>query len=76
MLEKLFHIVQTMMLKNTLLNSFMVYYEVCQFGYYGQSCKEKCSEHCRHANDCDHVTGVCSNGCFDGWLGKYCDQSV
>lgn len=36
------------------------------------ACSERCSDHCINNGPCDHVSGVCSGGCQDGYLGARC----
>lgn len=44
----------------------------CPTGYFGKSCRERCSGHCTNNASCDHVSGECSNGCQDGYIGTHC----
>lgn len=37
-------------------------------------CREKCSGHCKNEEPCDYVTGVCFNGCKDGFSGRLCNN--
>lgn len=46
----------------------------CSHGYFGMSCKEQCSEHCINNDPCDHVSGICPNGCQDGYNGSHCNK--
>lgn len=46
----------------------------CSFGLYGIDCMERCSEHCKYNEPCDHVNGVCPKGCQDGYIGNQCDK--
>ena len=46
----------------------------CAFGLYGVDCSQKCSGHCKNNVTCDHLTGVCNEGCAAGWNGSYCDK--
>lgn len=52
------------------------YFIVCPSGYYGLNCKERCSGHCMNDKPCDFVSGYCSNGCHDGYLGTRCNTSM
>ena len=45
----------------------------CPDDRYGLQCSEKCGA-CKNDERCDHVTGVCSNGCDDGRKGTKCDR--
>lgn len=44
----------------------------CPNGYFGLDCREKCSTYCSGNGSCSHITGVCDNGCKDGWSGPKC----
>ena len=44
----------------------------CGEGTWGAGCSEQC--HCRDQNVCDHVTGICPNGCADVYTGATCQQ--
>lgn len=44
----------------------------CDRDYFGLDCREHCSGHCNKNEPCDHVSGVCSGGCQDGYLGARC----
>ena len=44
----------------------------CPDDRYGLQCSEKCGA-CKNDERCDHVTGVCSNGCDDCRKGTKCD---
>ncbi|XP_052067767.1 multiple epidermal growth factor-like domains protein 6 [Mytilus californianus] len=41
----------------------------CPLGRYGDNCEKFC--HCN--GPCDLVTGNCTSGCLDGWIGYRCD---
>lgn len=47
----------------------------CELGYFGMGCKEVCSSHCLNNDPCDHVSGMCPNGCQDGYNGSNCQNS-
>lgn len=49
---------------------------VCLSGHYGTNCSERCSGHCINIGSCDHVSGVCPDGCEDGYTGKLCNNST
>lgn len=38
------------------------------------ACRERCSGHCTNNESCDHVSGQCTRGCQDGYLGIYCNN--
>lgn len=46
----------------------------CKPSHYGMDCKETCSDYCLNSELCDHVSGVCSSGCQDGYLGSHCNN--
>lgn len=50
-------------------------FTACNGGKYGKDCLQECSANCL-TPPCDHITGECSNGCNDGWLGSNCTQSL
>lgn len=47
----------------------------CPEGSYGLECDE-CVGHCKDNKPCNHSTGLCDNGCFDGWKGMKCDEGI
>lgn len=38
------------------------------------NCNERCSGHCINNKPCHHVSGECSNGCKDGYIGLLCND--
>lgn len=46
----------------------------CTKGSFGVNCSEECVGYCRDNNLCNHVTGLCDNGCASGWTGYMCDE--
>ncbi|XP_062590622.1 multiple epidermal growth factor-like domains protein 11 [Saccostrea cucullata] len=46
---------------------------LCAAEKYGKDCKFSCSQNCINKESCDHVTGVCENGCSDGYKGEKCN---
>lgn len=52
-------------------NNFFFYKE-CQPGHYGLDCMDNCIGHCLNNQPCDHISGVCSSGCQDGYTGPLC----
>lgn len=44
----------------------------CSPEYFGMDCSELCSENCINKKQCHHVSGVCFNGCQDGYIGSLC----
>lgn len=53
--------------------SILLYIE-CSSDYYGMNCNERCSGHCINNKPCHHVSGECSNGCKDGYIGLLCND--
>lgn len=49
---------------------------VCSSGYFGMDCKKKCSGHCMNNEPCHHVSGMCTSGCQDGYIGEHCIDSM
>lgn len=49
---------------------------VCVSGHYGTNCHKRCSGYCIKNEPCDHVSGVCPDGCKDGYTGKLCNNST
>lgn len=47
---------------------------VCLSGHYGTDCSERCSGHCINNEPCDHVSGLCPDGCEYGYTGKQCNN--
>lgn len=47
-------------------------YVECPPGSFGTNCSGKCKRFCR--DPCNHISGICDNGCQDGWLGPHCNQ--
>lgn len=48
--------------------------KACPAGYYGLHCKSKCVGHCKDIVACNHTSGLCDNGCDDGWTGTNCNK--
>lgn len=46
----------------------------CHPRHYGLECKSNCVGHCKENDPRNHTTGLCYNGCFDGWTGKNCTE--
>ncbi|XP_065941041.1 uncharacterized protein [Magallana gigas] len=46
----------------------------CIPGMYGLHCEKNCSRHCRFIN-CDRKTGSCFDGCKNGYIGSFCNQT-
>lgn len=45
----------------------------CVRGHFGMDCRELCGGHCESNEPCDHVSGVCPDGCQGGYMEKYCN---
>lgn len=59
-------------MKHLLKNVFYFVFTECSSGFFGINCKELCSGYCKNSGPCDHVSGVCPNGCQDGYDGTFC----
>lgn len=46
----------------------------CEEGWFGVNCSQQCSGHCRDGSTCNHVTGLCDEGCNAGWTGYICEK--
>ena len=46
---------------------------VCDGGWYGINCTQRCIGHCLNNVVCNHVTGLCDGGCAAGWKGYQCE---
>ena len=53
------------------LNQCTFYFLECPVGSFGQDCQEKCGK-CKSGITCNITTGVCHDGCEDGYEGEYC----
>ena len=42
---------------------------------YGLGCNQSCGN-CSGGVQCDHVTGICPNGCVAGMSGDKCDLGI
>ena len=49
-----------------------MYFTECDGHTYGLGCKQSCGK-CSGGVQCDHVTGICPNGCDAGMYGDRCD---
>lgn len=54
-------------------NTLNFVYVECSPGHFGLHCKEICSGHCINNELCDHVYGLCTRGCMDGYIGGHCN---
>lgn len=48
---------------------FLPFYKACSVGYYGLQCKSNCIGNCKDSTTCNHISGLCDNGCDYGWTG-------
>ena len=48
----------------------------CAFGFYGIGCLQECSSFCKISRNCHHVTGLCKDGCKNGWQGNNCFEGM
>ena len=48
----------------------------CLIGYFGDDCKNECSQNCLHSAICDRVDGICLGGCQNGYKGKQCKDGT
>lgn len=46
----------------------------CVIGWFGINCSQPCVGYCRDGVHCNHVTGLCDNGCGAGWTESMCDK--
>ncbi|XP_029634480.1 protein draper-like isoform X2 [Octopus sinensis] len=46
----------------------------CPPELYGKNCTNEC--HCSRGESCHQISGICKNGCEDGWHGKKCDKQT
>lgn len=58
-----------------ILNLVELIFIECSSGYFGTGCRETCSRHCINNTVCNHVSGICPNGCEDGYMGTHCNSS-
>lgn len=47
-------------------------FTACPSGSFGLGCSYKCNAYCMGNESCDPVTGICYNGCKEGWSGLKC----
>jgi len=50
------------------------FFKDCGMEQYGADCEQTCSSNCRN-NKCDQYTGICNQGCSEGYLPPLCLQS-
>lgn len=53
---------------------FYLFNKACPVGYYGLQCESKCFGHCKDSETCNHINGLCDNGCDDGWTESNCNK--
>ncbi|XP_061180746.1 uncharacterized protein LOC133189382 isoform X2 [Saccostrea echinata] len=47
----------------------------CEDEAFGKNCEKKCSGHCKRGLPCNKTDGVCPEGCADGWMNLYCNET-
>lgn len=55
---------------------FLPFYKACSVGYYGLQCKSNCIGNCKDSTTCNHISGLCDNGCDYGWTGTNCNKGL
>ncbi|XP_036370698.1 receptor-type tyrosine-protein phosphatase T-like [Octopus sinensis] len=54
------------------------FYRITLYGcppvLYGEDCINEC--HCSRGESCHQISGICKNGCEDGWYGEKCDNKT
>lgn len=66
-------LIQSFISLNTLMLSFNLYIAIaCAENYFGSKCQQQCGN-CKNGDVCNHVTGLCSTGCAEGWIGSRCN---
>lgn len=48
----------------------------CPQGYFGLDCVHTCNTYCSGNGSCSHISGVCDEGCKDGWSGSKCKTRI
>lgn len=51
----------------------LLFFLVCQDGYFGENCIRECSIQCQK---CNKSSGICDQGCHPGWKGTYCTEGM
>lgn len=59
-------------IKSISISLQFINFTACPHGYFGLDCLHKCSTYCSGNGSCNPSTGVCNNGCKDGWSGSKC----
>lgn len=49
-------------------------FSVCPSGFFGPNCSFTCSNYCEGNGTCNHVTGICNEGCKQGLNGRLCGK--
>lgn len=49
-------------------------FSVCPSGFFGPNCSFTCSNYCEGNGTCNHVTGICNEGCKLGLNGRLCGK--
>lgn len=45
---------------------------MCPPGSFGFDCLSKCNTYCTGNELCNYITGICDEGCKEGWDGPLC----
>lgn len=65
------------MLKSSRFSNFFKFKNIfigCSSGSFGINCIHKCNTYCAGSESCDSITGICDEGCKQGWKGPFCDK--
>lgn len=57
------------------INRTVLILTVCDSGWYGLNCMQRCIGLCLNNVSCNHVNGQCDGGCAYGWHGQYCNET-
>lgn len=49
----------------------LIFIEDCKDGKYGKNCSISCGN-CLESEQCNHINGICMNGCDSGYQGFLC----
>lgn len=47
---------------------------MCPSGFFGLNCSFTSSNYCEGNGTCNHVTGICNDGCKEGLNGRLCGK--
>lgn len=54
---------------------YIINWSECSDGYYGEECSSSCGR-CLNDSACQHITGVCDQGCEPGYQTPNCTQGI